>query len=193
MHMGGNAVRGRWHKLRAATFLTALYFNGQKINNIKTEAHSLWKQLHQGKNRTEKAKRDYNRRYPKGQMKSWVMRFLKTTKKKLFPQSSCKCPASQFFTVFFKLRGEFCCQKCQYSSLESMMSLSEKGKHSPFCRHAYAKLVPYHTYCSKSNLLVQAASSHLQTVAAEDRVLPVLTVTVRIWHKQEKAAKQLWQ
>lgn len=143
MHVGSNAIGVRWYKFRIAIFLTALYFKGQKINNIKTEGQSLWKELHQCKNRIDKAKRDYNHRYPKGQMKSWVMMFLKM--KKLFPQSNPKCLVSQFFTFFFfvKLRGEDCSKKCYYISLKSMKSLSEKGKRSPFCRHTSGKLVPY--------------------------------------------------
>jgi len=75
-------------------------------------------------------------------MKSWVMMFIKT-KKKLFPQINLKCLAFWFFTVFFKLRGEDCSQKCYYLSLKSMKSLSERGKHSPCCRHTSGKLVPY--------------------------------------------------
>lgn len=75
MHGGSNAVGVRWYKFCIAIFLTALHFIGQKINNIKTEGHSLWKELQKCKNRTDKAKRHYNRRYPEGQMKSWVMMF----------------------------------------------------------------------------------------------------------------------
>lgn len=99
MHMGSNGIGARWYKYHTAIFLTALYFNWQKINNIKTEGHSLWKELHQCKNRTDKAKRDYNHRYPKGQMKSCIMMFLKTNKKKshsLIPQMSC-LPVFQSF------------------------------------------------------------------------------------------------
>lgn len=63
-----------------------------------------------------------------------------------------------------------------------MKSLSEKGKRFPFSRHTSGKLVPY--LLLKVLLKVQAASFHLQAVAAEDRVLPVLTVTAEIWHKE---------
>lgn len=98
MHMGSNGIGARWYKYHTAIFLTALYFNWQKINNIKTEGHSLWKELHQCKNRTDKAKRDYNYRYPKGQMKSCIMMFLKIKKKShsLIPQMSC-LPVFQSF------------------------------------------------------------------------------------------------
>lgn len=98
-YMGSNAIGERWYKSHGAIFLTALYFNRQKINNIKTEGHSLWKELHQCKNRTDKAKRDYNRRYPKGQMKSWVTMFLKTEKSYSLNETSSVSPPS--FSQFF--------------------------------------------------------------------------------------------
>lgn len=64
-----------------------------------------------------------------------------------------------------------------------MKSLSEKGKRS-FCRHTFGKFVPH--LLLKVKLAGAGSKLNLQAVAAEDRALPVLTVTAEVWHKEWK-------
>lgn len=177
--MRSNGIGVRWYKDCAAIFLAAFYFNWQKINNIKTEGHSLWKELHQCKNRTDKAKRDYNHGYPKGQMKSCIMMFLKTK----------KCHSLNHtpnVSQFFKLRGEDCSKRCYNISLKSIKSLSEKGNYST-CRHTSGKFVPY--LLLKVKLAGAGSKLLLTNSSPKKQNAPVLTGTAETGHKEWTA----WQ
>lgn len=118
-------------------------------------------------------------------MKSWVMMFLKTKKKvipSIKPQTSCLLAFHSFF--FFNKEVKIAGKNATMFHSKAW-NLSVKRVSILFFADILLENC-CHIYCSKLSLLVQAASLHLQTVAAGDRALPILTVTAEIWHKSGK-------